>query len=97
MITEAVSPAVLGGQKSFSRCGAVAPPTFPRSDPVFDGLHPDRVAVTKDFPKAVVANGRDGEILQVLSNLFLNALHALPGKHGDLSHVIAPSGAPPPA
>ncbi len=44
------------------------------------GLPPGRVAVTKEFPKGAVVNGREGELLQVLSNLFLNALHALPEK-----------------
>ena len=44
------------------------------------GLPTGRVAVTKQFPREAVVNGREGEILQVLSNLFLNALRALPEK-----------------
>jgi signal transduction histidine kinase len=42
------------------------------------GLPAGRVTVTKQFPEAVSVHGRDGEILQVLSNLILNALDALP-------------------
>jgi signal transduction histidine kinase len=37
-----------------------------------------RVTIDKQFPEAVSVHGREGEILQVLSNLFLNALDALP-------------------
>jgi signal transduction histidine kinase len=37
-----------------------------------------RLTITKQFPQAVSVHGREGEILQVLSNLFLNALDALP-------------------
>jgi signal transduction histidine kinase len=37
-----------------------------------------RVTITKQFPEAVSVNGREGEILQVLSNLLLNALDAMP-------------------
>jgi signal transduction histidine kinase len=37
-----------------------------------------RVTITKLFPEAVSVNGREGEILQVLSNLLLNALEAMP-------------------
>jgi signal transduction histidine kinase len=36
------------------------------------------VAITKQFPETVSVHRREGEILQVLSNLFLNALDALP-------------------
>jgi signal transduction histidine kinase len=39
-----------------------------------------RVTITKLFPEVVSVHGREGEILQVLSNLFLNALDALPEK-----------------
>jgi signal transduction histidine kinase len=42
------------------------------------GLPAGRVTVTKQFPEAVSAHGREGEILQVLSNLVLNAVDALP-------------------
>ena len=42
------------------------------------GLPAGRVTVTKLFPESVSVRGREGEILQVLSNLFLNALDALP-------------------
>jgi C4-dicarboxylate-specific signal transduction histidine kinase len=42
------------------------------------GLPVGRVTLTKQFPQAVSVFGREGEILQVLSNLFLNALDALP-------------------
>lgn len=42
------------------------------------GLPAGRVTVTKQFPKAASVHGREGEMLQVLSNLFLNALDALP-------------------
>ena len=35
MITEAVEPGRPRGQKSFSRCRAVAPPTFPRAPTPF--------------------------------------------------------------
>jgi signal transduction histidine kinase len=41
-------------------------------------LPASRVTITKLFPEAVSVHGREGEILQVLSNLFLNALDALP-------------------
>jgi C4-dicarboxylate-specific signal transduction histidine kinase len=37
-----------------------------------------RLSVIKEFPKEAVVHGRDSELLQVLSNLFLNALDALP-------------------
>jgi signal transduction histidine kinase len=37
-----------------------------------------RVTFTKLFPEEVSVYGREGEILQVLSNLFLNALASLP-------------------
>jgi signal transduction histidine kinase len=42
------------------------------------GLPAGRVTLTKQFPEVASINGREGEILQVLSNLFLNALDALP-------------------
>ena len=42
------------------------------------GLPVGRVTITKQFPQAVSIHGREGEILQVLSNLFLNALDVLP-------------------
>jgi signal transduction histidine kinase len=42
------------------------------------GLSAGRVTITKLFPEAVSVYGREGEILQVLSNLLLNALDALP-------------------
>jgi signal transduction histidine kinase len=37
-----------------------------------------RVTITKQFPEVASIRGRDGEILQVLSNLFLNVLDVLP-------------------
>jgi signal transduction histidine kinase len=43
-------------------------------------LSAGRVTVTKQFPDTASVLGRDGEILQVLSNLFLNALDALPAQ-----------------
>jgi signal transduction histidine kinase len=42
------------------------------------GLPVGRVTITKLFPEAVSVHGREGELLQVLSNLFLNALDAMP-------------------
>jgi signal transduction histidine kinase len=42
------------------------------------GLPAGRIDVIKEFPKNAVVHGREGELLQVLSNLFLNALDALP-------------------
>ena len=42
------------------------------------GLPEGRVTITKLFPEVVSIHGREGEILQVLSNLLLNALDALP-------------------
>jgi signal transduction histidine kinase len=42
------------------------------------GLPVGRVTVTKQFPEVASVRGHEGEILQVLSNLFLNALDALP-------------------
>jgi signal transduction histidine kinase len=42
------------------------------------GLPAGRLNVIKEFPKKATVHGREGELLQVLSNLFLNALDALP-------------------
>jgi signal transduction histidine kinase len=42
------------------------------------GLPVGRVTITKQFPESVSVHGREGEILQVLSNILLNALDALP-------------------
>jgi signal transduction histidine kinase len=42
------------------------------------GMPTGRLNVIKDFPREAVVHGRAGELLQVLSNLFLNALDALP-------------------
>jgi signal transduction histidine kinase len=42
------------------------------------GLPVGRVTVTKQFPEVASVHGREGEILQVLSNLLLNSLNALP-------------------
>lgn len=50
----------------------------------FHGLPAGRVTVTKQFPDAVSVHGREGEMLQVLSNLFLNALDALPERDATL-------------
>jgi signal transduction histidine kinase len=44
------------------------------------GLPAGRVSITKQFPEMVSVHGREGEILQVLSNLLSNALDALPEK-----------------
>jgi signal transduction histidine kinase len=44
------------------------------------GLPAGRVSITKQFPEMVSVHGREGEILQVLSNILLNALDALPEK-----------------
>jgi signal transduction histidine kinase len=42
------------------------------------GLPPGRLTMTKQFPETVSVHGREGEILQVLSNILLNSLDALP-------------------
>ena len=42
------------------------------------GLPVGRVTITKLFPETAAVHGLEGEILQVLSNVFLNALDALP-------------------
>jgi signal transduction histidine kinase len=44
------------------------------------GLPAGRVKITKEFPEMVSVHGREGEVLQVLSNILLNALDALPDK-----------------
>lgn len=44
------------------------------------GLPAGRITVSKEFPKGAAVRGREGEILQVLSNPLLNALQALPEK-----------------
>jgi signal transduction histidine kinase len=56
------------------------------------GLPAGRVTVTKQFPEAVSIHGREGEILQVLSNLFLNALDALPDQDGKFRIRIRVAG-----
>ena len=42
------------------------------------GLPAGRLNLTKEFPQEAIVHGRAGELLQVLSNLFINALEALP-------------------
>jgi signal transduction histidine kinase len=50
------------------------------------------VSLSKDFPEQAVVNGRAGEILQVISNLLLNSLQALPVKDPVISMRIRPNG-----
>jgi signal transduction histidine kinase len=40
------------------------------------------VTIVKDFPERAAVHGRAGEILQVISNLLLNSLNALPPQDG---------------
>jgi signal transduction histidine kinase len=42
------------------------------------GLPVGRVTITRQFPEVASVHGREGQILQVLSNILLNALDALP-------------------
>lgn len=49
------------------------------------GIHLQRrpskvITITREFPESVVVYGRAGEILQVVSNLLLNSLQALPAE-----------------
>jgi len=48
------------------------------------GLPANRLILTKQFSERALIHGRAGEILQVLSNLILNALRALPDKSATL-------------
>jgi signal transduction histidine kinase len=50
----------------------------------FQGLSAGRVTLTKQFPDTASAHGREGEILQVLSNIILNALDASPERDASL-------------
>ena len=46
----------------------------------FQGAAANSVTLIKQFPERVMVPGLAGEILQVLSNVLLNSLHALPEK-----------------
>jgi signal transduction histidine kinase len=56
------------------------------------GLPTGQVTLSKLFPEAASVHGREGEIHQVLSNLFLNALDALPEQNGKLRLRIRVAG-----
>jgi signal transduction histidine kinase len=48
------------------------------------GLPAGRITVTKQFPETASVLGHEGELLQVLSNILLNALEALPEQDASL-------------
>jgi signal transduction histidine kinase len=50
------------------------------------------VTLNKDFPERAAVNGRAGEILQVISNLLLNSLQALPAQDPVIRLRIRPVG-----
>jgi signal transduction histidine kinase len=55
-------------------------------------LQTKAITVRKEFPERALLSGRAGEILQVVSNLLLNTLHALPAQDASIRLRIRLAG-----